>query len=77
MNICAFSIQDSISVNLLNSRKRFDKQKNWLFAFYAAAAPIGLLGWFLWYYERLDTVINRKHYPDLVGKGIYKEETDD
>ena len=32
--------------------------------------PIGLFGWMLFTFNKLDEDINPKHFPDLVGKGI-------
>lgn len=38
------------------------------------ATPFIMLGWFVFTYEMLDKTINPKLYPQLVGKGVYKEE---
>lgn len=37
------------------------------------AVPFIMLGWFLFTFNRLDETINKKLYPQLIGKGIYKE----
>lgn len=36
--------------------------------------PFIALGWFLFTYDRLDETINKKMYPQLVGRGILQEE---
>ena len=35
--------------------------------------PFGMLGWFLFTYNRLDETVNAKYYPDMVGKGVAKK----
>lgn len=35
--------------------------------------PFIMLGWFLFTFDRLDATINKKLYPQLVGKGIYNQ----
>lgn len=35
--------------------------------------PFGMLGWFLFTYNRLDETLNAKYYPDMVGKGVAKK----
>ena len=37
----------------------------------AIILPFVLLGWNLFCYNRLDEVVNKKYYPDIVGKGTY------
>lgn len=39
--------------------------------------PLLLLVWFLWSFDRMDEVINRTHYPELVGKGLVREEAEE
>ncbi|MDE7352556.1 MAG: hypothetical protein K2O06_05845 [Acetatifactor sp.] len=41
------------------------------------AAPFLLLAWFLWCSSQLDRFINPKYYPELVGKGLVKENTEE
>ena len=39
--------------------------------------PFALLGWFLFAFDRMDHAINRKFYPELVGRGLHLTEYDD
>lgn len=36
--------------------------------------PIILLGWYCFAFDRLDTTINKRFYPELVGRGTYKPD---
>ncbi len=36
--------------------------------------PEIMLGWYLFAFGRLDEVVNKKLHPELVGKGMYKQE---
>lgn len=38
-----------------------------------ALLPFGMLGWFLFAYNRLDETINAQYCPEMVGKGIAKK----
>ena len=35
--------------------------------------PFGMVGWFLFTYNRLDETVNAQYYPDMIGKGIKKK----
>lgn len=38
------------------------------------ALPFLALGWFLFAFDRLDESINKKLYPQLLGRGVFREE---
>ena len=37
--------------------------------------PVILLGWFLFAMNRLDEVVNSRLHPQIMGKGLVKDET--
>ncbi len=37
--------------------------------------PIIMLAWFLFAFDALDEKVNKKHFPELVGRGVFKENT--